>query len=293
MKRFKNTSDQPEFWRKIAALKNDFIQIDTTNSIIQMSKDQQVTTIESTADFTTDTKTNESIEINRKATLVTIPIDLRPNSVSNTQKLIQSFPKSLQDLTADELIYLALMVYKQNDLYFNDEEKNKNIINKAIKCLRYNPFDSGQYWPEIDSRFLKTFRIDKEILRPYKIIAGKPWQEDASESIGHNRRFLSYFKHIADFVIQKEKIPTVNEFILYIYAREIIGKDIEITFKTEFDKKNDRDSLYFNRIKRTNASKLESDVLETAKMVIEIFEVASEDLKIKEMIRRLEIKKTV
>jgi hypothetical protein len=291
LKKFKNTSDEPEFWRVIASLKNDFIKIDASNSVIQLSKDQEVTKIESVADFNNDTKTNETIELNRKATLLTIPIDIMPNEVRNTNlnskfnELVKEFPKSIQTLTSDEIIYLALLVYEGNELFFENEAKNKMIIDEAIKKLGFNPFDSLPNWNHSYIDFIPV--LDRETLRPQKIVNGRTWHYEARQLIGVNKRFISYFRHIGDFVIEKKKIPTLEEYVLFIYKREVDGKKIEISFKKKFGKQNVKDSEYFDKNTRTNVSRLQAWTWKTARVVLDSFSKVSEGLTIQEMIERL------
>ena len=287
LKKFKNMSDQPEFWRIIASLKNDFLKIDATNSVIQLSKDQEVTTIEAIANFNTDTQTNDIIESNRKATLLTIPIDKEKNSVDVNKfaELIKDFPKSIQALSADEIIFLALIIYKHGELYFEDDAKNKAITDEAIKGLGFDPWDSEPNWKCYDQIFFP--KLDRDTLRPEKIVNGRSWHHEAKKLIGIKNRFISYYRHIADFVIEKKKVPTLDEYILYIYKREIVGKDIEITFKGKFGKDNFNDCEYFYKNKRVNVSRLQSFTYEVAKRVLEDFSSVSERLTVDEMIERL------
>lgn len=288
LKKFKNMSDQPEFWRIIASLKNDFLKIDATNSVIQLSKDQEVTTIEAIANFNTDTQTNDIIESNRKATLLTIPIDKEKNSVDVNKfaELIKDFPKSIQALSADEIIFLALIIYKHGELYFEDDAKNKAITDEAIKGLGFDPYDSEPNWKYNENQIFYP-ELDPDTLRPKKIVNGRTWHHEAKKMIGINNRFISYYRHIGDFVIEKKKVPTLDEYILYVYKREILGKEIEITFKDKFGKDSLKDSEYFCKIKRVNVSRLECDSYEFCKQVLEDFSNVSEGLTIDEMVKRL------
>jgi hypothetical protein len=289
LKKYKNMTDQPEFWRIIASLKNDFLKVDATNSVIQLSKDQEVTTIEAIANFNTDTQTNDIIESNRKATLLTIPIDKEKNSDSMNKfaELTKDFPKSIRTLSPDEIIFLALIIYKHGELYFEDDAKNKAITDEAIKGLGFDPYDSKPNWKCNNQIFYP--KLDPDTLRPRKIVNGRTWHHEAKKLIGINNRFISYYRHIGDFVIEKKKLPTLDEYILYIYKREIVGKEIEITFKDKFGKDGFKDSEYFYKIKRVNVSRLEYNTYEFGKRVLEDFSNVSDGLTIDEMIKRLSI----
>jgi len=286
LRKFKNTTDQSEFWRIIAALKHDYIRLDTRNSKIQLSKDNLVNKIESVSNFDDDTRSNDLVEINRKAYLVTIPIDIAPGKVQIKKKydeLVKDFPDSLKHLKPDEIIHLALLTYKTGELYFNDEARNNMIINESIKSLGFDPFDSSQNWPYYEP--LKV-ALDPKTLRPFKYVNGTTWHTEARKLIGSNKRFISYYKHIADFVLEHGKIPNLNEYILFIYKKEIEGKIIEITFKSEFNGTYGQD-LYFNKCIRLNVSKLQEWTMEKAKEVLDQFTQTTNGLKLEDIIERL------
>lgn len=286
LNKYKNTSDQPEFWRVVASLKNDFVRVDTNNSVIQLSKDQKYIKNEQIIDFDIEHNKNEnSVEINRKANIITIPIDLLDGKNVNYRKLLKNFPKSIQFLSTDDIIYLALIIFQKNELYF-DKAKNDLIIKNSIDKLGFNPFLSTCDWPNLTSKCIPD--IDPETLRPYKIVNGKSWHIEARKFIGVNNRFISYYKSIGNFFIKYNKIPTEDEFILFIYKQEVENKNIEIYFKKQGSTDLNK-SQYFEKRTRTGVSKLQSTVVQDIRDVIDNFKKNVSLLSINEAINKLTI----
>jgi hypothetical protein len=288
LKKYKNLSDQSEFWRIIASIKNDFLRLNSEGSLVQLSKDQHVTQIKSVANFSNGTKTHEQVITNRKAEYVTIPIDLSPEKLNQSENiyadLIKDFPDDLKSLKPDELIYLALLIQKGDEFYFNDEVKNQKTINDSIKRLGFDPNNSAQIWPTLPKFHVP---IDPSTLRPFKCVNGSSWHIEAKKKIGANNLFISFHRHITDFVLKYRKIPTLNEYIFYIYKREIEGIEIEITFKTEFDNENEEDK-YFNKCRRLNVSRLRWQTLTIATEVLDDFSKITAGLEIDQVIDRIQ-----
>lgn len=152
--------------------------------------------------------------------------------------------------------------------------------------LGYDPSESTLDW-NIDLQKRFTPAIDPKTLRPYKLVNNITWHENARKLIGPNEYFISYYKSIAKFVKKNKKIPTVDEFIIYIYNQEVLNNNSRICFKSKFEK-GDSNSEYFNKITKS-ISKLPSSIIQNAIDVIENFSNAAAYLKTNIMLERLQI----
>jgi len=264
---YKDSIDELEFWRVIISLKNDFIQVDRSNMYTLPKK---ITTLK-----------YDHTAIKKK---ITIPIDISPGKINiDYSKLLQMFPKSIQKLSTNCIIYFALIIYNKKEFFF-DEEKNQEIIKNSIKRLGYDPLQSKLDW-SLNSNNRFNPAIDPKTLRPYKLVNNVTWHENARKLIGSNECFISYYNNIAKFVAENGKIPTADEFIIFIYKQEI-SSEKRICFRSKF-KKDGCKSEYYEKIKKS-INKLPSSIVQNVTDVIENFSNAASYLSMEAIFKRLE-----
>lgn len=140
-----------------------------------------------------------------------------------------------------------MLVHNEGDLKFYFDEasdcsveagaKKQKLFECAIQKIGFDPrkFCSDGWSLSIGDQANEfSVPIHPHTLRPYSTVNGRPWQYAARDMLGYNVRFVSENAHICNFVIKYAKLPTYNEFVLFVYQAEM-SKEREIMFKKEFN----------------------------------------------------------
>ena len=152
--------------------------------------------------------------------LFIIPLDDIPNE-ENIKKVLNFLPKICSKLTIEELYSLTQMVNPQlsaSDIIINynwKPEKLPNIIQEWNHYYTYDPFKLN-------------IKISPNTLRPFSKINDKFWLEILQSFIGQNKKFLSIDSLIGQFICKFDFFPTLNEFLVFLYNKTIIGQKISV-----------------------------------------------------------------
>lgn len=216
-----NTSDSDEFWRRIRALELESISIDAKKSIVPFGKDLNAKMLGGKVVFGEECASVDPIFENRKATIVTIPLD-KERTQRPSDELLSYFPQSLHH-NLGKLRRLCCHISNERSrlLMFNEAEnleiQRQNALLVYYYCWSYRDFPTD------------LVKIHPKTLRPYTKVDDKNWEILAQEILGPYQRFVSVNHLIAQFIRKYKKLPSEEDMLLYIYKVET-SKEVEVVF---------------------------------------------------------------
>lgn len=225
-----NVADKDEFWRRIRALKTEAWYVDSSGSVVSMGKDLIVSLNKDEVNFNKGSVKVDTVEENRKATKITIPLDEERKSPF-PDFFVSMFPKGIapapnvcanDDRRIDRLAELSLHIPCRNStfktfLFFEQEDMNEKLRLQKIAELGFDPRTFSPYWDPVTSDVVTP--INTSTLRPESFVDGRAWTVCAEEVFG-SARFISFYNLWIEFVSTFKKIPSLEDFALFIYKKE-------------------------------------------------------------------------
>ena len=241
-----NVADCGEFWRRIRALKTDAWYVDPSCSVVSMGNDLKVSLNVDKVDFNSRSVKVSTVQENRKATMITIPLD-RERTVAFPQSFVSMFPKALVpppnvwDEAAirrrDRLAELALHIPTRKSkfetfLYFDRKYMNDQLIEAKIAEIGFDPRTFTPFWtaavssvdvdkklPPVNYDTVEETHINTGTMRPESFVGGKPWTQCAEKVLG-STRFISFYRRWNDFLATFGQFPSLEDFGLFVYKKE-------------------------------------------------------------------------
>ena len=220
-RRFYNTTDTDEWQRIIISMNNGYYRIEKTDLVASVCKlsDIVITNKEyatvNLEDKTIDIENDEKIIT---SAVVTIPLD--SESICDINKLLKYIPNYIKVMGKDNLIKYTLILMGGSSVYYQDEKINEPFINKGIKKLNCDPRINNNDW--LLCYEIYPIMLNTATLRPVYGNHNNIWIDQIEKKIG-NSKFISYYQLLYQFILEFDKIPNLEEYIIYIYKR-IVAK---------------------------------------------------------------------